>query len=162
MPKRVCDRAVWSVFQHKCNHKSPSLPGSLLNQCDIALNGNRELPLFRREQSYDICANLRKKIMAAAAAAGVGVTAAENNNNNTNTNMADPPGGVGVTAANRNPPPGGGCGVTNTAARPDPQPPGRPDPPGGGVIMLPRTANIKQETSILGSSRSSSRNSSGE
>ena len=97
MPKRVCDRAVWSVFPHKCNHKSPSLPGSLLNQCDIALNGNRELPLFRREQSYDICANLRKKMTAAAAAAGVGVTAAGNNNNNTNTNTADPPGGVTIT-----------------------------------------------------------------
>ena len=68
MPKRVCDRAVWSVFQHKCNHKSSStLPGSLLNQCDIALNGNRELPLFCGEQSYSICANLRKKMMATAA-----------------------------------------------------------------------------------------------
>ena len=101
MPKRICDRAVWSVFPHKCNsagnyQKSSSFSGSLLNQYNTALNGIRELPLFCGDQPYGTCANLlRKKISTRIdidPPGGVGVAAA-NNNNNTN---ADPSGGVVV------------------------------------------------------------------
>ena len=105
MPKRVCDRAVWSVFQHKCNsgnyQKSTSLPGSLLNQYDIAVNGNRELLLFCGDQPYGICANLRKKISTRIdidPPGGGGVTAA-NNTTNAASNRDDPGTSPGVVKA---------------------------------------------------------------
>ena len=130
-------RVAVPAFQHSCTctaHKALKIRGSRVDEYCTAKNGTRTATTLIPDQYYSICYRMKTQVIDKLLPAEAVITAG---NNNTNTaavrpeppGRPDPPGGVGVTAANIN-----------------------SDPPGVvvGGIMLPRVtlANIKQETSL--------------
>ena len=125
-------RAVIPGFNHSCTsttHKAVFLCGSSIDEYCIAVNGTKTNLLPSGQ--YKICRNLKYHAIDAIPDPPPG------GNTTAGGVTADPPGGGGVTTASGADPPVVGATI-----------PG--DPPGGvvGGIMLPRTANIKQETSL--------------